>query len=47
MKNKTDIMIPMLMHDADIFMGTEMKLDYSLQVSQFDIECFSVPVRLD
>ena len=46
-RNKFDIMKPMLMHDLDIFMVTETKLDDSFPVSQFNVEGFSTPFRLD
>ena len=37
----------MLMHDMDIFMVTETKLDDSCPVSQLKVEGFSKPFRLD
>ena len=37
----------MLMHDMDIFMVTETKLDDSCPVSQLNAEGFSKPFRLD
>ena len=37
----------MLMHDLDIFIVTETKLDDSFPVSQFKVEGFSTPFRLD
>ena len=37
----------MLMHDIDIFMVTETKLDDSFCISQFNVEGFSTPFRLD
>ena len=37
----------MLMHDLDIFMVTETKLDDSFPVLQFDVEGFSTSFRLD
>ena len=37
-RNKFDIMKPMLIHDLDIFMVTETKLDDSFPVSQFNVE---------
>ena len=40
-------MKPMPQDDTDIFMVTERKLDYSFQVSQFNVEGFSTPFRLD
>ena len=46
-RNKFDIMKTMLMHDLDIFMVTETKLDDSFQVSQFNVEGSSTPFRLD
>ena len=46
-RNKFDIMKPMLMHDLDIFMVTETKLDYYFPVSQINVEGFSTPFRLD
>ena len=46
-RNKFDIMNSMLMHDLDIFMVTETKLDDSIPVSQFNVEGFSAPFRLD
>ena len=46
-RNRFDIMKPMLMHDVDIFMVTETKYDYSFPVSQFNVEDFSTPFRLD
>ena len=33
----------MLIHDIDIFMVTETKLDDSFPVSQFNVEGFSTP----
>ena len=46
-RNKFEIMKPMLMHDLDIFMVTETKLDDSFPVSQFNVEGFSTPFRFD
>ena len=46
-RNKLDVMKPMPQDDTDIFMVTERKLDYSFQVSQFNVEGFSTPFRLD
>ena len=46
-RNKFDIMKPILMHDLDIFMVTETKLDHSFPVSQFNVEVSSTPFRLD
>ena len=46
-KKKFNIMNSMLMHDLDTFMVTETKLDDSFQVSQFNVEGFSTPFRLD
>ena len=46
-RNKFDIMKPMLLDDTDIFMVTETKLDDSFPVSQFNVEGFSTPFRLD
>ena len=46
-RNKFEIMKPMLMHDLGIFMVTETKLDDSFPVSQFNVEGFSTPFRLD
>ena len=40
-------MKPMLMHDLDIFMFTETKLDDSFPVWKFNVEGFSTPFRLD
>ena len=40
-------MKPMLLDDTDIFMVTETKLDDSFPVSQFNVEGFSTPFRLD
>ena len=37
----------MLMHDINIFMITETKLDASFRLSQFNIEGFSILFRLD
>ena len=37
----------MLMHDMDILMVTEAKLDDSCPVSQLNVEGFSKPFRLD
>ena len=37
----------MLMHDIDILMVTETKLDDSFPISQFNIEGFSMTFRLD
>ena len=42
-RNKFDIMKPMLLDDIDIFMVTETKLDDSFPASQFNVEGF----RLD
>ena len=46
-KNKFDIMKPMLRHDIDTFMVTDTKLNDSFPVSQFNVEGFSTPFRLD
>ena len=46
-RNKFDIMKPILLDDIDIFMVTETKLDYSFPASQFNVEGFSTPFRLD
>ena len=46
-RNKFDKMKPMLLDDIDIFMVTETKLDDSYSVSQFNVEGFSTPFRLD
>ena len=46
-RNKYDIMKPMLVDDIDIFMVSETKLDDSFPVSQFNVECFRMPFRLD
>ena len=46
-RNKSDLMKPMLLYDIDIFMVTETKLDDSFPVSQFNVEVFSTPFRLD
>ena len=35
------------MHDIDVFMVTETKLDNSIPFSQFILEHFSTPFRLD
>ena len=40
-------MLPMLMHDTNIFVVTETKFDDSFPVSQFNAEGFSTPFRLD
>ena len=40
-------MKPMLLDDIDIFMITETKLDDSFPVSQFNVQCFRTPFRLD
>ena len=40
-------MKPMLLDDIYIFMVTEAKLDDSFPVSQFNVEGFSTPSRLD
>ena len=40
-------MKPMLLDDIDIFMVTETKLDDFFPVSQFNVEDFSTPFRLD
>ena len=45
--NKFDTMKQMLMHDLDIFMVTETRLDDSFPVSQFNVEGFGSPFRLD
>ena len=37
----------MLLDDIDIFMVTEAKLDDSLPASQFNVEGFSTPFKLD
>ena len=37
----------MLLDDIDIFMVTERKLDDSFPASQFNVEGFSTPFRLD
>ena len=46
-RNKFEIMKPILMDDIDIFMVTETKLDNSFPASQFNVEGFSTPFRLD
>ena len=46
-RNKFDTMKPMVMHDIDIFVVTERKYDYSFPVSQFNVDDFSTPFRLD
>ena len=46
-RKKIDIMKPMLLDDIDIFMVTEAKLDDSLPASQFNVEGFSTPFKLD
>ena len=46
-RKKFDIMKPMPLEDIDIFMVTETKLDDSFPVSQFNVEDFSAPFRLD
>ena len=40
-------MLPMLMHDTNIFVVTETKFDDSFPVSQFNAEGFSTPFRQD
>ena len=45
--NKFDTMKQMLMHDLDIFMVTETRLDDSFPVSQFNVGGFGSPFRLD
>ena len=40
-------MKPVPLDDMDIFMVTETKLDDSFPASQFNIEGFSTPFRLD
>ena len=46
-RNKFDIMEPMLLDDTDIFMVAETKLDDSFPVSQSNVEGFiSTPFRL-
>ena len=37
----------MLRHDIDTFMVTDTKLNDSFRVSQFNVEGFSTPFRLD
>ena len=37
----------MIMHDLDVFMVPETKLDDSFAVSRFIVEGFSTPFRLD
>ena len=44
-RKKFGLMKPMQMHDTDIFMVTETKLDNSIPVSQFIVEDFSTPFR--
>ena len=46
-RNKFDLMKTMLTRDIDILMITETKLDDSFPVSQFEIDGFSTPFRLD
>ena len=46
-RNKFDIMKPMLLDDTDILMVTETKLDDSFPVLQFNFEGFSTPFRLN
>ena len=46
-RNKFHKMKPMLLHDVDIFMVTEPKLDDFFPVSQFNVEGFSTPFGLD
>ena len=46
-RNKSDLMKIMLTHYIDILMITETKLDDSFSVSQFGIDGFSTPFRLD
>ena len=46
-RNKFDIMKPILLDDIDIFMVTETKLDYSFPASQCNVEGFSTPFILD
>ena len=45
--DKFDTMKQMLMHDLDIFMVTETRLDDSFPVSQFNVGGFGSPFRLD
>ena len=40
-------MKPMLLDDIDIFIVTETKSDYSFPASQFNVEGYSTPFRLD
>ena len=40
-------MKPVPLDDMDIFMVTETKLDDSFPASQFNVEGFSMPLRLD
>ena len=46
-RNKFDLMKAMLTRNIDILMITETKLDDSFPVSQFEIDGFSTPFRLD
>ena len=46
-RNKLDLMKIMLTRVIDISMITETKLDDSFPVSQFEIDGFSTPFRLD
>ena len=46
-RNKSDIMKPMLLDNIDIFMVTETKLHDPFPVSQFNVAGFSTPFRLD
>ena len=46
-RNKFEIMKPILVDDIDIFMVTETKFDDSFPASQFNVEGFGTPFRLD
>ena len=46
-RNKFDLMKTMLTRDIDILMITKTKLDDSFPVSQFEIDGFRTPFRLD
>ena len=46
-RNKSDLMKAMLTHNIDILMITKTKLHDSFPVSQFEIDGFSTPFRLD
>ena len=46
-RNNFDIMKPVLLDDIDISMATKTKLDDFFPASQFNVEGFRTPFRLD